>query len=141
MLSLKCIKVANKLRVRITSPGYFNEANCQFPSDIRVEGRIYEVPVGNVSLITSRNKWYYKVSKIGIKILTSELPILPDFSKLKIFEDSGSDDCAICMVTPKCMIIVPCGHFYTCKTCTTHLKNCPICRTKITNSVDKLLME
>ena len=136
MLSLKCIKVANKLRVRITTPGYFNEANCQFPSDIRVEGRVYEVPARNVSLITSRSKWYYKVSKYGIKY--SELPL--DLSKLKIFEDSESDDCAICMVTPKCMIIVPCGHFYTCKTCTGCIKNCPICRTNITNSIDKSLM-
>lgn len=138
MLSLKCIKVSNKLRVRIITPGYFNEANCQFPSDIRVEGRIYEVPIGNVSLITSRSKWYYKVSKYGIKYSeTQEI----DLTKLKIFEDSGSDDCAICMVEAKSMIIVPCGHFYTCKTCTGCLKNCPICRTKITNSVDKLLME
>jgi len=36
---LQCVKVKNKLRVRITTPGYKNDANCQFPRAIRVEGR------------------------------------------------------------------------------------------------------
>ena len=28
---LKCVKEGKKLRIRITSPGYNNDANCQFP--------------------------------------------------------------------------------------------------------------
>ena len=41
---LECVREKSKLRVRIISPGYYSDANCQFPRAIRVEGRKYSVP-------------------------------------------------------------------------------------------------
>lgn len=49
---LKCIKEGNRLRVRIITQGYLNSANCQFPKGIRSEGRMYEVQIEDVKLIT-----------------------------------------------------------------------------------------
>ena len=37
----KMFKNFRKLRVRIVTPGYKNEANCQFPRAIRAEGLKY----------------------------------------------------------------------------------------------------
>jgi hypothetical protein len=39
---LKCVKEGSKLRIKIISSGFFNEANCQFPKNIRVEGRKFQ---------------------------------------------------------------------------------------------------
>lgn len=49
-VTLKCLKEKNKLRVRIISPGYYNNANCQFPRNIRLEGRIYQSRVSGIKL-------------------------------------------------------------------------------------------
>jgi hypothetical protein len=134
---LKCIKVGSKLRIRIISPGYFNEANCQFPRNLRVENRIYEVPTDSISLI-SRSKNYYNIKKDSIKIIEN---LTTDLIKIKVFEDTSSDDCAICMTNEKCMVIVPCGHYYTCEECISKIKKssgcCPICRIKFTKTINK----
>ena len=132
LVRLKCVKVDSKLRIRIISPGYYNTANCQFPRDLREEGRVYEVKPEDITLIT-RTKNYYNIKKSGIKIL-SDLDLI---STLKIFEDTQSDDCAICMSEEKCMIITPCGHYYTCASCTTKINKCPICRIPFTKSIHK----
>ena len=138
-LKLKCIKVGGKLRIRIISPGYFNEANCQFPKDLRVENRLYEVNTEDVVLV-SRSKNFYKISKKSIKII-NEIDVLTEtLNSIKVFEDVGASDCAICMVNEKCMIIVPCGHYYTCEPCTYKLKTCPICRINFTKTINKTQM-
>ena len=130
IVQLKCIKIGGKLRIRILSPGYFNEANCQFPKDLRVENRLYEVNTEDVILI-SRSKNFYKISKKSIKII-DEIDVLSETLKIKVFEDIDANDCAICMVNEKCISIVPCGHYYTCESCTYKLKTCPICRINFT---------
>jgi len=144
MIRLKCIKVGNKLRIRIISPGYFNEANCQFPRDLRVENRIYEVPTDSISLI-SRSKNYYNIKKNSIKIIDEIDNLTTVLIKIKVFEDTSSDDCAICMTNEKCMIIVPCGHYYTCEDCISKIKKssgcCPICRIKFTKVINKSQIE
>ena len=138
-LKLKCIKVGGKLRIRIISPGYFNEANCQFPKDLRVENRLYEVNTEDVVLV-SRSKNFYKISKKSIKII-NEIDILTEtLNSIKVFEDVDASDCAICMVNEKCMIIVPCGHYYTCESFTYKLKTCPICRINFTKTINKTQM-
>lgn len=144
-IRLKCIKVGNKLRVRIISPGYFNEANCQFPRNLRIEGRIYEVPALCVTLVT-RSKNYYTIlkPKHTIKVIKDNENNLiennQDF-KLKVFEDNLSDDCAICMTNEKCMVIVPCGHYYTCHDCTSKINKCPICRISFVKAINKSEMQ
>lgn len=144
VVRLKCIKVGSKLRVRILTPGYFTNANCQFPKDLRVEGRLYDVPVSAVTLVT-RNKNFYSITKKSVIKIVSHIDSLTEsFAdtkiNIKVYEDNASDDCAICMTNEKCMIIVPCGHYYTCATCTSLIKKCPICRCGFTKAINKSQM-
>lgn len=137
---LKCVKVGSKLRVRIISPGYYSDANCQFPKDIRKEGRVYKVNVKEVVLAEgSAGRYFYRV-KNGIQILDGSV-LDESITKVKIFEDKSENDCAICLCSPKTTVIVPCGHFYTCKACSTKLDNCPICRGSIAKLIDKTSMD
>lgn len=122
---LECVRVRSKLRVRIVSPGYYNDANCMFPRDIRIAGRKYRVPRFNVSLITTRGQYYYSV-KSGIEVLDNPMAMRPE--EIKIFEDTSMDECAICMVEKKAVIVNPCGHYYMCDGCSRSVNKCPICR-------------
>ena len=140
MLRLQCIKEGSKLRVRILSQGYYNQANCQFPRDMRVEGRFYEVPRESVALITSRGKYFYSITKKStINVLNAT--DADQVTNMVVYEDDACTDCAICMSNPKCMVIVPCGHFYTCEVCTVKIMECPICRSSITKSINKAHMD
>ena len=142
-IRLKCIKINGKLRVRILTPGYFTNANCQFPRDLRIEGRLYDVSASAVILVT-RNKNFYSVTKkSAIKIVSGDIDELSDLLHvitINVFEDNASDDCAICMTNEKCMVIVPCGHYYTCAECTKKINKCPICRCGFTKSINKSQM-
>jgi hypothetical protein len=129
---LECVKVRSKLRVRIVSAGYYNDANCMFPRDIRAAGRKYRVHRWNVSLITTRGKYYYSV-KTGIEVL----PDILDASQIKVFEDASTDECAICMTENKSVIVNPCGHYYMCNTCCHSVDKCPICRGPISGFLKK----
>lgn len=135
---LKCVKTGSKLRVRIVSPGYFNDSNCQFPRDLRVEGRMYKVPPEAITLAESKNgNYFYRIKKGQIDIFND-----PDLLKtMTIFEDASLSECAICFEAPKDSVIVPCGHFYTCKPCSAKLQKCPICRGGITSIIDKSQMD
>jgi len=144
IVRLKCVKIGSKLRVRIVTPGYFTNANCQFPKDLRVEGRLYDVDASAVNLVT-RNKNFYSITKKSAIKIVSDIDSLTDLLaetkiNIKVYEDNASDDCAICMTNEKCMIIVPCGHYYTCATCTALIKKCPICRCGFTKSINKSQM-
>ena len=141
IVRLKCIKIGGKLRVRILTPGYFTNANCQFPRDLRIEGRLYDVSADAVILITRNCKNYYSVTKkLAIKIVSEIDALTESLHIIKVFEDDTSDDCAICMTNEKCMIIVPCGHYYTCTECTKKINKCPICRCGFTKSINKSQM-
>ena len=73
-VELKCIKEGSKLRVRILSPGYLANANCQFPRDIRIEGLRYKVKIEDIKLITARGRWFYSVKKKdSIELLNNDL--------------------------------------------------------------------
>jgi len=141
-----------KLRVRPISPGYYPNANCQFPRDLREAGRRYSVEAYAVTLVTSRGKWYYSVRmRSAIQVLDLDpnaVPVSPTsistleaaVKDLTIYEDQTSSDCTICMESPKTTIIIPCGHFYTCATCTEKIQKCPICRCHITGRVNQSQM-
>lgn len=47
--------------------------------------------------------------------------------------------CKICMEAEICYAFIPCGHQITCDNCVTDLKNCPICRKKITKCLKTYL--
>ena len=139
-VELKCIKDGSKLRVRIISPGYINYANCQFPKDLRIEGRRFKVKLEFIKLITLRGRWFYSVKKRdSIEIIESLS--LDELSKLQIYEDKNENECSICMNELKNDVFYPCGHFYTCKSCSNKLQNCPYCKKIIENRIDKNLID
>lgn len=134
-LRLKCVKINNKLRIRIVSPGYFYMHNCQFPRAIRKENTLYEVPSADVSLVTrSGNRAFYQIKHRNIRIVNEEDRLPPE--DFKVYQDHGDDDCAICLSEQKHYVFGPCGHFYVCKQCVNQLKLCPICRSNIDFKVD-----
>jgi hypothetical protein len=107
-----------------------------FPRDIRVVGRKYRVPRRHVSLITNRGRYYYSV-KTGIEVLNDAGGVTMRAEEIKIFEDTTTDDCAICMTEKKSVIVNPCGHFYMCGGCASHVNACPICRGPIYGRITK----
>lgn len=148
---LECVEEGSKLRVKMKSPGYLINSNCQFPRDLRVAGRKFRVPVEDVKLVTQRGKYFYSIKKkLNIQIIsdddtsfnTSSIPTLQDNLKnMKIYEDTETLDCAVCLSDVKNIVFIPCGHFYTCNPCSQRLQTCPICREKITNRIDKTLFD
>ena len=49
--------------------------------------------------------------------------------------------CKVCMEAEICFVFIPCGHICTCENCALNgdLKNCPICRAKITKRMKTFL--
>lgn len=129
---LQCFKEKSKLRVRIISPGYNNNANCQFPKAIRVEGRKFKVPATAITVVQrGTNKFFYHVKKTMIQQVDDRIQ-MPS----KIFE---SEECCICLSDPSEMVIVACGHLCMCKECSDEYKTktCPLCRSNITAIIHK----
>jgi hypothetical protein len=142
-IELICVKEGSKLRVKISTPGYFNNANCQFPRDIRVEGNKYKVRAEDVSLIMTRGKWFYTIKKGNIEIINPNQPNpnQPNLNQpIQIYEDINEVECAICMSENKNTVFYPCGHYHTCTKCSNLLNNCPMCLKKITNRIDRSLI-
>jgi hypothetical protein len=146
---LECVSEGSKLRVKMKSPGYLINSNCQFPRDLRLAGRKFKVPVEDVKLMTQRGKYFYSIKKkTNIEIIEDSdssniaAEILRDNLKhMKIYEDADTSDCAVCLSDVKSIVFIPCGHFYTCKPCSQQLKTCPICRETISECVDKNLFD
>lgn len=133
----ECVRDGSRLRVRITSPGYYHDANCMFPRDLRAAGRKFRVRRSNIRLIMTRSKYYYTTgSRDGIELL----PETVTTSDLKIYEDTESIECAICFANPKEVIVNPCGHFYMCTECARNMRACPICRERIIGLIHKSMM-
>jgi hypothetical protein len=133
---LECKKIGSKLRVNITSPGYNNVANCQFPRAIRVEGRKYKVPPEAIKVARgSAGKFFYRISKNLIEVLGEEVNV-PE----KIYE---SEECMICMENECEIIFAQCGHLCTCQGCADELKTnsrilkCIMCRQPIEQMIHK----
>lgn len=139
---LKCFKEKSKLRIRIISKGYYNNANCQFPKNIRKEGCYYSIKPYNIKLVTRTNKWFYNIKNSDIKILDNfNYEDLIDNNNIKdnvvIYEDENNNECCICFENEKNSVFIPCGHYYCCMSCSKQIKKCPICRNSIFNFVNK----
>ena len=68
LVRLRCVKEGSRLRVKIISAGYNNNANCQFPRNIRLVDREYLVPIHAISFSEGAGrKFFYRVSKNYIK--------------------------------------------------------------------------
>jgi hypothetical protein len=150
LVTLRCVKEQGKLRIKVVSKGYSQDANCQFPKDIRLEGRTYSVPASNVKLAETKGKFFYRIGKKNIAILPTSQSVsisgdiedqatLLKLKGMKIYEDEGQiSDCCVCMASEKPLIIfAPCGHRTTCMACAIQLPKCPICRASIEHRVTK----
>lgn len=130
LVYFKCIKVGRRLRVRITSPGYRQDANCQFPRAVRVEGGTYSASKSDVSFsVGPGHKFFYRVSNSKVNVIGEK-----DVNIEKIFQDD-EPDCVICMTEEKSVVIAPCGHYCLCNSCALTVKRvqnkCPICRSSM----------
>lgn len=154
---LKCVKEGNKLRIKIISPGYASMANCQFPRDIRVVDRIYEVSRNDVTMADTKGKFFYRIKKNNIKIIeviNDEVQLSLNNKKLSdkkfnvtVYGDDDIKECCICFdniddhINIVFVILVPCGHMLFCDKCAYNCKeqsgNCPVCRTTITEIITK----
>jgi hypothetical protein len=141
---LKCVKQSGKLRIKVTSDGYLKSANTQFPRDLRKEGCCYRVLVEDIKLLRTRGQYFYSVKKRSSILIVSEEDVIissADLSKIKIHTDDDSDECVICMVDKKQIVFGPCGHYFSCKTCSEKCVLCPICRCAVTDRLDRSLFE
>lgn len=149
---LRCVKEGSKLRIRVESYQddngivrvgvYNNNYNCQFPRNIRQEGRFYKIPKENIKLCASgHNKPFYRVGKAQIQILDSGSVQGRYTENDQITIDNiqiyGEDleECVVCMDTKPNVVIVPCGHLCCCENCSLQLdpRKCPICRGEISS--------
>lgn len=146
LVILKCVKgTGGKLRIKIISPGYSSDANCQFPRDIRVDGREYSVPRKDVIMADVKGKFFYRIKKNNIKII--EISEKQQNSKgkveIKVYGEENLSECGICLEnldsSPEMtfVIIVPCGHYSFCDRCAYNCKTCPICRGNISKIITK----
>jgi hypothetical protein len=135
LVYLHCIKEGSRFRVKITSPNYNNNANCQFPKDIRKEGYIYSVPREDIKFSRGpRGTFFYRIPKKNIKVVNEEVP--SKYKDLRIFGDDDEDKtCVVCLDVDRELVYIPCGHFVSCKNCSTHIDKCPMCRTFIKDKV------
>ncbi len=141
---LQCIKEGSKLRVKITSPGFFRDANCMFPKAIRVAGRRFSVPMSSVTFVEGPGrKYFYRINKNNIKIIDDNtIQTGADATGIKkIYEDESSNECMICMSADKDVVFANCGHYICCSDCSNRLfqgtRKCPVCRTTIFSVVKR----
>lgn len=126
------------------TPGYYREANCQFPRDIREDGTQYKVKPENINLITTRGKWFYSIKRNNVEEIIKngqQNEIVNKIKNIKIYEDVDEPNCAICDMNPKGIVFVPCGHFHACNDCASKLHNCPMCLKKIMHRIDRALID
>ena len=131
----KCVKEGRKLRVRVISPGYNSEANCQFPRAIRQEGRTFSAPRRALKFARGpAGKFFYRVDGKSVTVLSPEDV---EVNIEKIFE--VQEECVICLCVEHEVVVVPCGHYCMCKDCGDRLrdKKCPMCRGRIDQLVTR----
>lgn len=131
IVTLQCIKVKGKLRVRVyNNSNYHPYLNCQFPRNIREENSFYTIQ-GPLGVRQIKGTYFY--SAINTKTI-KKIGSTPSEKLNKVY-DSGVDECSICLTNEKSIIYVPCGHFCVCSEChtTNPLDKCIMCRGKITS--------
>lgn len=143
LVNLVCIKEKSKLRIRIVSPGYKKEANCQFPRNLRIEGRKFTAPSNDVSLVKHGSSYFYRVKPSNIKVVDEhvELELSQEYKdNLKIYGENNHSDCVVCMCEVPDAVFGPCGHLSCCMGCANVLYSstgkCPMCRSGIDVVID-----
>lgn len=147
-IRLVCVVEQRKLRIRfhsyIDSNGkvftnvYNNEYNCQFPRDLRKEGRIFELDDDALHLCANQ-KPFYRVSTSNIRIIEESCPD-GVAEPAQLFD---VQECVICLENTPSVICLPCAHFCMCSSCFTQLPSkgdkppCPLCRRTILQTIVK----
>lgn len=173
-IRLMCVRQGGKLRIRFhsytTEEGktftnvYDNSYNCQFPRDIREEGRFYEIGREDLMLVASPGKQpFYRVNKSAIRIVQpgEAIPAVaapPTSSRGRKKKTAAAaeapapapapaapamvyevNECVICLEAKPDQIFIPCAHLCACSGCWQGLKrtkpDCPLCRRHIVNTV------
>ncbi len=154
IVKFRCIKEGSRLIVRVTSPGYQNGINCQFPRSIRKDGGEYWSQASAVTLARGpAGKYFYRVKPKAVHCETppegklehtnaASVEARKDLTKnVKVYEDKDCTDCVVCFDLPKEVVIVPCGHYALCKECIEQIiktnGKCPLCRGEITLHVSR----
>ena len=134
---LHCIKVGSKLRVRITSPAYKREANCQFPRAIRQQGIKWSVRPQDVTLIKRGSSYFYSIKVSNLVVESDEIP-KQEIKNLinKVYNTEDDIEWLVCMDNDKDSVFNSCGHYVCCKTCASKISKCPVCRTNILSIID-----
>ena len=130
---LQCIRVRNRLRVRIISNNYVQNLNCQFPRALRIENQIYSVPPEDIQLVKRLHQDFYSIGKRNIELIED----VNVQNSLKIYTEEDDDTCCICLDNKKHFVFISCGHYYVCKICLDHeqFTTCPICRSIIIKAI------
>jgi len=66
---------------------------------------------------------------------TSSIKLAADEAEKKLQQLSDEMKCKVCLDNEADVCFIPCGHLCTCVQCANKLKQCPICRTKIQQSI------
>lgn len=162
-----CVEEKRRLRVRIISPGYNPESNCQFPSAIRTVGGRYSAPVSAIKFARgSAGKFFYRVAAKKVRVVRGNArpnevnniganrdddleDLVEQMEGVKITLDQvyGDDEeaCIICMDEAHEVVVVPCGHFCMCGGCGNQVKEitglCPLCRVEIQELVTRDMIQ
>ena len=131
-IEIYCVRVGIKLRIRIDDDHFIRTANCQFPRNLRIEGRRWTVPRDAITLRSMRNKWFYSISKYDLIELNHNIDV--NGAITKVYGDDESD-CVVCLDEIKTVVFSPCCHYACCSRCAGQLKTCPLCRDVIKNIV------
>lgn len=144
--------------MKIVSPGYVTNANCQMSRSIRENGCYYTVRSRDVRLVEGRGTHFYHVSDAHITKhesipenfgLTASASPPKDRRKRnrndakkgpeQIFFDEENEECVICMDNKREVVFVACGHYYCCRGCFEALtvKQCPLCKNTIAYALDR----
>ncbi len=167
-ITLHCVREKGKLRIRFhsyTNPEgktytnvYNNDYNCQFPRDIREEGRFFEIGKDDIVLVDSAGgkQPFYRIKKGNIKIVTPSGEMHSNPTVLKRGNDNITPtlvrqtaprpevifevtECVICMDNKPDQIFVPCAHLCTCGDCYQQMKKtkpaCPLCRRHVVSAI------
>ena len=157
MIILQCVSERSKLRVKfyayIDADGkqyqnvYNNEYNCQFPKDIRADGRFFSIEDNDLNLkANSGTGFFYSVNKKNIKILNEEdlrllhigTPMTVEDLEIRGIQIYDVSECVVCLTDPTSIIFMPCGHCAVCENCNMHIKKkCPLCRRDVTATITK----
>lgn len=119
---LTCVKEKNKLRIKILTEGYYNNANCQFPKNIREEGMKYIVPTSDITISEIKGKYFYRIKKHKI-IKCNNINHIS-----KVF-NVDNEPCVICLTNEKIWVIIPYGFTIGLE------QKCPLCRGVINRTI------